>query len=316
MLLSLSTYAQPPVLTASTNYLIGDIFIQHLVDADTFVVGGIGPGQFWFAFDFPLAADTEYYTICSASTYCDSFPGTTICGQKLLHGSSVFYNETAAALSVTGIYDTTLTVYSNYMDILRYPFTYGSAYTDTFAAQYIKGGIIYHRYGTINVTGIAYGKMVNWNDTFNNTLGVYSIKSYFDSTAGLGVVDTYIEESYQWYVPGYRDAFRTEINKTINGVRTLFMFYFNNEGEFTTSVPIINLQSSIELYPSQATTSLTIKSVNEPINKITITNLLGQTVYSHLYNFSPQVLIDISDLPIGLYILKANNNEVKRFIKQ
>jgi len=67
------------------------------------------------------------------------------------------------------------------------------------------------------------------------------------------------------------------------------------------------------IYPNPATTSLTI-SANQ-INQITISNLLGQTIYSRQYN-SPKVQIDVSTLPSGLYFVKVNGSEVKKFFKE
>ena len=309
--------AQIPVLTSSTDYIAGDTYRQYLMyPTDTFYISSSGPAQTWIlGYDFAVGVDSEYYTICSANIYCDSFPGTTVCGQGLWFGSSVFYNETPSTLSVDGEYDTTLTVYSNYMDILRYPFTYNSTYVDTFTAKYIKDSFIYYRYGTINVTGDAYGSMVTtWGDTLNNTIRVHSIKNYFDSSVGLGVVYTYVEESYAWYVPDYRGAFVTQTNKTTNGISTSHMSYFNDKRKYTTSIPINNIQLGIESYPNPATTSLTITSANK-ITNVTITNLVGQTVYTHSCN-SEKVQVDVSGLPTDIYFVKVNGSEVRKFVKE
>jgi hypothetical protein len=47
------------------------------------------------------------------------------------------------------------------------------------------------------------------------------------------------------------------------------------------STPILTIQNSLTISPNPATTSLTIQSTNEPITQLTITNLLGQTLYCH-----------------------------------
>jgi len=77
------------------------------------------------------------------------------------------------------------------------------------------------------------------------------------------------------------------------------------------------------LYPNPATTSLTIQSTcqltiqstNQPINQIAITNLLGQTLYTQNYN-TGQIQIDVSNLPTGMYFVKINGSEVRKFVKE
>ena len=76
----------------------------------------------------------------------------------------------------------------------------------------------------------------------------------------------------------------------------------------------VKRQRSITIYPNPATTELTI-SAPDNITTIAINNLLGQTVYSHEYN-STQVHVDVADLPAGIYFVKVNGVEVRKFIKQ
>lgn len=78
-----------------------------------------------------------------------------------------------------------------------------------------------------------------------------------------------------------------------------------------------SLQTNV--YPNPTTTSLTITSP-ENITNITITNLIGQAVYMHEHN-SPQVNIDVADLPAGVYFVKVNDGSTrlsmtKKFVKE
>jgi len=73
-------------------------------------------------------------------------------------------------------------------------------------------------------------------------------------------------------------------------------------------------RAQYQLFPNPASTSLTI-SGPIPINQITITSLIGQTEYTHNYN-SPQVNIDVANLPSGMYLVKINGSEVRKFVKQ
>ncbi len=73
-------------------------------------------------------------------------------------------------------------------------------------------------------------------------------------------------------------------------------------------------QNNIAIYPNPATTELTITSPNK-ITQLTITNLIGQQVYSHEYN-TETVLVNVAGLPNGIYFIKINGSEVGRFVKE
>jgi len=73
--------------------------------------------------------------------------------------------------------------------------------------------------------------------------------------------------------------------------------------------------AQVEVYPNPACTSLTIVSTTQPINQITITNILGQAVYSNKYD-TTKAQIDVSSLPTGLYFVKINGSEVRKFVKE
>jgi hypothetical protein len=70
----------------------------------------------------------------------------------------------------------------------------------------------------------------------------------------------------------------------------------------------------ITVSPNPATTSLTI-TASEKIETIAISNLLGQTLYTCEYN-SQQVHIDITNFPKGVYFVKVNGLEIRKFVKE
>jgi len=68
------------------------------------------------------------------------------------------------------------------------------------------------------------------------------------------------------------------------------------------------------VYPNPASTEVTIEA-HEKITNITITNLLGQTVYKNEYS-DDKVSINISELPASLYFIKVNGTTIRKFVKQ
>lgn len=70
----------------------------------------------------------------------------------------------------------------------------------------------------------------------------------------------------------------------------------------------------IHIYPNPANNSLEITSTSK-ISTVIVTNCFGQVVCKQLCN-SEKAEIDISKLPPGVYLIRINNTEVRRFVKE
>ena len=82
-------------------------------------------------------------------------------------------------------------------------------------------------------------------------------------------------------------------------------------------ISTITNNNTIAIFPNPATTQLTIQSTNDPIKQIVITNLIGQTLETHeIFKGEKMVSIDVSGFPAGIYFVKVNNTEVRRFVKE
>ena len=81
-------------------------------------------------------------------------------------------------------------------------------------------------------------------------------------------------------------------------------------------IPILPSQTLFTIFPNPATTSITIQSTTQPINQIIITNLLGQTIYTQQQTTAQQQTIDVSTFPTGIYFIKINGTEVRKFVKE
>jgi trimeric autotransporter adhesin len=82
------------------------------------------------------------------------------------------------------------------------------------------------------------------------------------------------------------------------------------------SIPFVcaTTNNSIDIKPTLATSTLTIASTDK-ISAVAISNLQGQLVYTHKYD-TEKIQIDIADLPTGVYFIRVDSNEVRRFVKQ
>ena len=75
-----------------------------------------------------------------------------------------------------------------------------------------------------------------------------------------------------------------------------------------------SVSSALLVYPNPATTQITISAPGK-ISTITVSNLLGQTMYSQHCN-AGEVHVAIADLPAGVYFVKVNGTEIRKFVKQ
>ena len=82
----------------------------------------------------------------------------------------------------------------------------------------------------------------------------------------------------------------------------------------STSVGSVVFTNVISLYPKPAATQLTI-TATQKIKNITIADVTGQTVYSNEYN-AGTVQLDVAFLPAGVYVIKANGADVRKFVKE
>ena len=67
------------------------------------------------------------------------------------------------------------------------------------------------------------------------------------------------------------------------------------------------INNEVHIYPNPVYSEITIK-VNNKIDQITITNLIGQTVYSQACDLE-KAEVNIAGLPEGVYIVKVTDNE-------
>jgi hypothetical protein len=78
--------------------------------------------------------------------------------------------------------------------------------------------------------------------------------------------------------------------------------------------PVASVSPQLTVFPNPAISELTVASTDR-IAMVAITNLVGQTVYTHKYE-SDKVQVDVADFPPGIYFVRINGTEVRKFVKQ
>ena len=80
------------------------------------------------------------------------------------------------------------------------------------------------------------------------------------------------------------------------------------------AVPNIVQEKQLQLYPNPTQNELTISSTTT-ITHITIANLIDQTLYNNEYN-TPEVKVNVAGLSPGIYLIRINDTEVRKFVKE
>ncbi len=199
-------HAQITLTASSTNPIIGDVV--NYTEGPSISPGSAGANQTW---NLSSIQNTSTLTLNfvnpSSTTAGSSFPSANIASQQT--GADAFYNGSSTAFSLHGAYESsqpTTVIYTNPDDLLRYPFTYNNNYVDTWTASFVASGQTIYRKGTSTVSADGHGTLILPNGTFNNALRVKFYQTYSDSMAGVGVIATYTNDQYFWYLSSYRFA--------------------------------------------------------------------------------------------------------------
>ena len=88
-----------------------------------------------------------------------------------------------------------------------------------------------------------------------------------------------------------------------------------NNGGVTTRVEVINVKSALSIYPIPATSSITVKA-SEAINTIAIYSMAGVQVKAVACEGENVVVVSVEDLAAGQYMVKVNNFEPVKIVKQ
>ena len=83
------------------------------------------------------------------------------------------------------------------------------------------------------------------------------------------------------------------------------------------ATPTLATVQKIDIYPNPAATQLFIHSSNQPVSEVSITNLVGQTIYNNMQTSAIHLFtVDVSAFPAGVYFVKVNGNDVRKFVKE
>ena len=115
-------------------------------------------------------------------------------------------------------------------------------------------------------------------------------------------------EEWTYTITAEYAASNTKISKSASGD-------MENNGGVTTRVEVINVKSALSIYPIPATSSITVKA-SEAINTIAIYSMAGVQVKAVACEGENVVVVSVEDLAAGQYMVKVNNFEPVKIVKQ
>jgi hypothetical protein len=134
-----NTYAQPTLTAAGCNPILG--YSTNTASTAGFAQGPSGANQTWnFASLVSTGSNAAQYVTVASTPNATQFSTSNLAAFG--GGAYSYYNISNNAYTLNGVVapsSGTVIPYSNGEDILRFPFTFGNSYTDTWAANFTSG---------------------------------------------------------------------------------------------------------------------------------------------------------------------------------
>lgn len=320
-----AAFAQATLTPYNYNPYLGDQYIVKICDTTGIVPGAGGAGKTWnFSSLIATHTDTGTAVSCAATPSCPLFSASTSAIVNPGGTMTTYLITDVSRYSQNGYYGsaTQNTIYSDPVDQLRYPFTFGSSFTDTYAGlvTYTPSGfptIYATETGSVTTTCDAWGTLTIPGNagpvTHSNVLRAHSIQTFRDSANlfGTPTVGTYTLESYTWYTPGYHAALLTISTAVGPGVNTKIVSHAYQK--LRTAIPETDdIESSMALFPNPATSELNIR-FNAGTNdhyRISLTDILGREVTviaDKDMQGTQSINTNVSSYPKGLYIVRLQS---------
>jgi len=302
-----AVYAQPTFNAANLNPVPTEIFIGHQIDTTGIVPGAPGGTMTWnFATVTELALDTTTYLNCTATPYCDSFPGATIASYDNTNYIYAVAN-TSRFTFIGGHVGTQFVHFAGYNDALIYPENYLDAHRDTFSFSLTFMGFPILHTEIDSFVYDAYGTLTLPSGTYTNVMRIHRYEWTTDSVTGFGS-STGLIEQYEWFASGFHNPLFTYDVDTSGG----------NSAEYYTQnaalgVPQISAAGSLTVFPNPANEVINVR-FNAPAGAtLTLTDITGRTVAGSdnaaLHAGDNSVAIPVAGLPSGLYLVQLHSGE-------
>ena len=306
--------AQPVLTSGSYNPIAGDVYYGHVLDTAGISIGASGPSATWnFSTVTEIDHDTTTYSSCTSTPYCDSFSTSNLAS---FDGTDyTYYNANSSALTLVGAFvsgtgtGTGILHFIDNKDLMRYPLTYNSRYTDTGSLS--SGGLLI----TISDSNFAdaYGTLILPTGTYTNVLRVHSVTL---TTVSFGAIPVSSDraESYTWYRPGYHNTLMVvDFDTTGSGILHKSGAEYYKGPFYSTGIDNVNIDyATMQVYPNPATDAINVKFDLQDIDgsSVTVSDITGRVIATIDRDRMSKGLNDISlstsKLSAGIYMVQLH----------
>jgi hypothetical protein len=243
----------------------------------------------------------------STTTNGASFPGSTVTETGAV--ATMYYRSANDGMYFVGSdAEDLLIVNSDQGLYLPFPCTYQTTWTDSLIADFSVEGFDVHRMAEITGEADGYGTLIMPFGTVENVLRIHWYEEAVDDAGMFDVTSTY--DSYLYYVEGQpwpmAHVITTSVTILGNTETTQHVQWVE---EVTTSVPAIAATPEVSVFPNPATDMIRVHTA-VPMNgavTIAVVDLQGRVVREVRNAWSEQMIVNVAELPAGLYNVVATD---------
>jgi len=314
--LAVSGISAQITLTAETSVpRVGDIFRYHVMEAEDWDITFGGENQQW---DMSAAGEGITSKVKYISVENSSEPSTQAnlvsISEEAGNSLEIYYTASATGLAynktiINSMMETAINSYTDAMEVLRFPLTYGQEYDETFAGTitYKNSGITLGIEGNTKIIADGYGKLELPFGTVNNVLRVKLVCNVYMDVEGLVEVDT----AYLWYNANTRNIIAQY--SLIYVEMGWGMEKYSSVLQYLSQDNIIGLgmkptyDNSLSIYPNPTQGIINIEGTTPDVKLYNVNGVLLRQEKSST--------IDISEFSNGLYLMEIAGKKYK-IIKQ
>ena len=307
LILSLHLPAQP-TLQQSNGFQNGTLIHLYADASPVLNEGSSGSNKTWDFSSLSYAnPETDFTGLLSSVTpFGNHFLNADIASQNIDYSGNELYNYFTNATDhyATWGYEgnSQKLLYSNPRDILHYPFSFGSTFTDSYYGSMEVG----YNSGSVEVTADAFGTLILPSGIFYNCLRVREVRRDTVSVLNLTASN---DTSYKFYVVNYPEPLcQVNYHHTSDGFNFNEIYWQDAEPN---GIPQSGKLETLSLFPNPCLDVLNIDVSNDEHSSLKITDALGRVVEADYQSQNHSVILNTAMLPAGIYFLSIETRKDK-----
>lgn len=296
-------------VTTDNNPSIGDEFTQHIVSEypKGFNAGDSGENVTW---DFSSLQSVTTSPVNIQANNNGDYPEANIFFTQ--QGADTFFATDEGAFTFYGTSSSGVSInYSDGQDQMRFPFTYGDSYSDTFMGTIDIFGQTFDREGTVDVTSDGHGTLITPEGSYDNSLRIRIVRNAEESAFG-DVVASTTDTIYFWYEENTSFPVATYFRNYSDGDMTGQSFNYLDDASVSVEE---NEKISASIFPNPASEEVKVEGLENQDYTVEVIDLSGKV----LRKSQNEKRVDINELESGIYLVRitaeGNRQKVLKLVK-